>query len=321
MQRWKKTPSLFLSVSLVLLAVVGFQAFAQEKYPSKPITYLVTFNPGGQSDREARRQQPLLEEILGVKVLVDYKVGGGGALGWSDLVRSKPDGTTICGINIPHIILQPMQQETGYKTEQIVPVSIFQRTPLGLAVLKDSPYKTLKDFLDAAKAKPGEVTIGGSGTFSGHHIATLRLQKLTGTRFNYVPFTGAAPQITAFLGGHVMAVFGNSDDLVKYADSLRVLAMADDSRFFAFPDAPTFQESGIDLEETIDRGVGVPPNTPENVVKTLEAAFLKIAKNPDIQAQMKKEGFVPLAMGNKESEAHIKKMTTVYADIVKDIKK
>jgi tripartite-type tricarboxylate transporter receptor subunit TctC len=306
---------------MALMTALSFSAFAQDKYPSKPITYLVTFNPGGQSDREARRQQPLLEKILGEKVIVDYKVGGGGALGWSELVRAKPDGYLICGINIPHIILQPLQQETGYKTEDIVPVSIFQRTPLALAVLKDSPYKDLKELLAAAKAKPGEISIGGSGTFSGHHIATLRLQKMAGVQFNYVPFTGAAPQITAFLGGHVNAIFGNSDDLVKHSDNIRVLGTADDERFFGFPNAPTFKESGFDLVESIDRGVGLPPKTPEPIIKTLEAAFLKIAKDPAIQAQMKKEGFVPLAMGYAESKAHIAKMTAVYKDIVKEIKK
>lgn len=310
-----------LVVSLALTAALGISASAQDKYPTKSITYLTTFNPGGQSDREARRQQPLLEEILGQKVLVDYKVGGGGALGWTELVRAKPDGYLICGINIPHIIIQPLQQETGYKTEEIVPVSIFQRTPLALAVLKESPYKDLKELLAAAKAKPGEISIGGSGTFSGHHIATLRLQKMAGAKFNYVPFTGAAPQITAFLGGHVNAIFGNSDDLVKHSDNIRVLGTADDQRFFGFPDAPTFKESGIDLVESIDRGIGLPPKTPEPIIQKLEAAFLKIAKDPAIQEQMKKEGFVPLAMGHAESKAHIAKMTAVYKDVLKEIKK
>ena len=318
--KWYAMLALWICLGLVVGSAVS--VLAQDKsYPTKSITYLTTFNPGGQSDREARRQQPLLENILGQKVIVDYKVGGGGALGWSELVRSKPDGYLICGINIPHIIIQPLQQETGYKTEQIVPVSIFQRTPLALAVLKDSPYKDLKELLAAAKAKPGEISIGGSGTFSGHHIATLRLQKMTGSKFNYVPFTGAAPQITAFLGGHVNAIFGNSDDLVKHSDNIRVLGTADEQRFFGFPNTPTFKESGIDLVESIDRGVGLPPNTPEPIIKTLEAAFLKIAKDPAIQEQMKKEGFVPLAMGHAESKAHIAKMTAIYKDIIKDIKK
>jgi tripartite-type tricarboxylate transporter receptor subunit TctC len=311
-----------LLVSIVLASGQAGSALAQDKpYPTKSVTYLVTFDPGGQSDREARRQQPILEKILGQKVIVDYKVGGGGALGWSELVRSQPDGYLMAGINIPHIILQPLQQQTGYTTEQIVPVAIFQRTPLALAVLKTAPYKDIKEFLAAAKEKPGDITIGGSGTFSGHHVATLRLQKLAGTKFNYVPFTGAAPQITAFLGGHVNAVFGNSDDLVKHADSIRVLAVADDQRFFGFPNTPTLKESGIDMVESIDRGIGLPPKTPDAIVKKLEAAFMQIAKDPAIQEQMKKEGFVPLALGHPESKAHIDKMTAVYKDIVKDIKK
>ena len=321
MHRSKRLLFTILVVGLALPVALSTFAVAQGKYPSKPITYLVPFNPGGLSDLEARRQQPLLEKFLGQKITVDYKVGGGGSLGWSELVRAKPDGYLICGINIPHIILQPLQQETGYKTEDIVPVSIFQRTPLALAVLKESPYKDLKELLAAAKAKPGEISIGGSGTFSGHHIATLRLQKMADAKFNYVPFTGAAPQITAFLGGHVNAIFGNSDDLVKHSDSIRVLGTADEQRFFGFPNAPTFKESGIDLVESIDRGVGLPPNTPEPIIKTLEAAFLKIAKDPAIQEQMKKEGFVPLAMGHAESKAYIEKMTAIYKDIVKDIKK
>jgi tripartite-type tricarboxylate transporter receptor subunit TctC len=190
-----------------------------------------------------------------------------------------------------------------------------------LAVLKTAPYKTIQEFMAAAKDKPGDISIGGSGTFSGHHVATLRLQKMTGTKFNYVPFTGAAPQITAFLGGHVNAVFGNSDDLVKYSGDIRVLAVADEKRFFGFPETPTFKESGIDIVESIDRGIGLPPKTPDFIVKKLEAAFLQIANDPAIQEQMKKEGFVPLALGSRESKAYIEKMTGIYKDIVKDIKK
>ena len=176
-------------------------------------------------------------------MLIDYKVGGGGALGWRELVKSKPDGHTMAGFNIPHIILQPLQQEVGYKTEQIVPVALFQRTPLGLAVLETSPFKTLQEFVDYAKINPGSITIGGSGTFSGHHTASLRLEKLSGAKFTYVPFTGAAPQTTAFLGGHVAAMFGNSDDLVRYKEKIRVLAFASGERFPDFPASPTSSAS------------------------------------------------------------------------------
>ncbi len=308
---------------LVGAGLVGAVAWAAQEapYPTRVITYLITFDPGGQSDREARRQQPHLERILGQKVLVDYKVGGGGALGWRELVRSKPDGYTMAGFNIPHIILQPLRQQVGYRTEQIVPVALFQRTPLALAVLEGSPFKTFRDLLDYATKNPGALTVGGSGTFSGHHIATLRLERLTGIKVTYVSFTGASPQIMAFLGGHVAAIFGNSDDLVRYKDKIRVLAFAGDEHFPDFPNGPTFKEHGIDLVEAIDRGVAVPPGTPDYVVRKLEAAFLGIARNPEIQAEMKKQGFVPLAMGHRETKAYIEKMTAIYRELVAGLKR
>ena len=142
------------AVLMIVLAMTAVPALAATDYPSKQVTYLITFDPGGQSDREARRQQPHLERILKQKVLIDYKVGGGGALGWRELTRSKPDGYFIAGFNIPHIILQPLQQEVGYKTEQIIPVAIFQRTPLALIVNAKSPFKTVQDFVDYAKKTP-----------------------------------------------------------------------------------------------------------------------------------------------------------------------
>lgn len=317
---------LTIAAMVTILLVVGVstnQGWAQKEtaYPTKSITYLVTFDPGGQSDREARRQQPHLSRILGQKILIDYKVGGGGSLGWRELVRSKPDGYLVAGINIPHIILQPLQQEVGYKTEQIVPVVIFQRTPLALAVVNTSPFKTFQEFADYAKKNPGALTIGGSGTFSGHHMATLRFEKLGNIKFTYVPFTGAAPQIMSFLGGHVAAIFGNSDDLVKYKDKARVLAFAGEERFQHFPESPTFKELGLDMVEAIDRGVAVPLHTPDYVIKKLETVFLEIARNSEIQAEMKMQGFVPLAMGHEESKAYVSKMTSIYKDLTAGLKK
>ena len=311
-----------LAVALVaFVAMTAVPAFAATDYPTKQVTYLITFDPGGQSDREARRQQPHLERILGQKVLIDYKVGGGGALGWRELTRSKPDGYFISGFNIPHIILQPLQQEVGYKTEQIVPVAIFQRTPLALIVHANSPFKTLQEFTEYAKKNPGSVTMGGTGPFSNHHMATLRLQKVSGTKLTYVPFTGSAPMMTAVLGGHVAGTFANSDDVVRFKGQVRVLGFATEQRFPDLPDVPTFREMGLDIVLATDRGVAVPPGTPDNVIQKLEAAFLEIARNPEIQAEMKKQGFVPVAMGHKESKAYIEKTTEIFKELVADLKK
>ena len=314
-----------IRISLLLLSalVLGSPALslAAEAFPAKQLTYIVTFDPGGQSDREARRQQNPLAKALGQQVIVDYKVGGGGALGWKELVRSKPDGYSFAGFNTPHIILQPLQQDVGYKTNQINPVVMFQRTVMAVAVLKESPCKTLKDLVEAAKKDPEKITVGGSAVFSGPHFALLRLQKLAGIKLTYVPFTGSAPQMTAFLGGHTDAVMANSDDLVRYADKLRVLAFSSEQRFPLFPDTPTFKEQGYDMVDSVDRGVAVPVGTPPEVVAVLEKAFLEVAKDPEIQKAMKAEGFVPLAMGHEESKAYIAKLTALYTELAAELKK
>jgi tripartite-type tricarboxylate transporter receptor subunit TctC len=321
-QMKKSVVALFLVAMVLGAYFLPGQACAQEKaFPTRQLSYMVCFDPGGQSDRGARLYQPHLDKIFGQKVIIDYKVGGGGALGWRELTRAKPDGYTFAGFNVPHIILQPLQQDVGYQTDQIVPIMIFQRTPLGLAVLNTSPIKTLQDFIDLAKKDPGAVSVGGSGSFSGYHMATLRLEKLTGTKLTYVPFTGSAPQMTAFLGGHVTAVFGASDDLTIHRDKLRVIGFAMNERFPGYPDVPTLKEQGIDMAEAVDRGVAAPPGTPAPVIKILESAFLQVANMPEVQAEMRNQGFLPMAMGHEESVAYVAKMTTIYKELAAGLKK
>ena len=292
-----------------------------KSFPTRQLTYLVCFDPGGQSDREARRQAPLLEKFLGQKVIIDYKIGGGGALGWRVLTKAKPDGYTFAGFNIPHVILQPLQQDVGYKTEEIVPLFLFHKTPLALAVLETSPFKTLKDLIEHAKKNPYLVSVGGSGAYTGYHMATLRFEKLIGSKLTYVPYTGAAPQMTSFLGGHLVAVFGASDDLTRYRDKVRILGFATDKRFPGFPEAPTLKEQGIDMVEGVDRGVAVPPGTTPDVIKKLEAAFMDIASKPEFQEEQRKNGFIPLAIGHEEGKEYLKKMTALYTEIFAEVKK
>jgi tripartite-type tricarboxylate transporter receptor subunit TctC len=315
-------PIVLLCLVALGLGIASRAAWSEEKpFPTRSLTYLVCFDPGGQSDREARRQAPLLEKFLGQKVIIDYKIGGGGALGWRVLTKAKPDGYTFAGFNIPHVILQPLQQDVGYKTDQIVPVFIFHKTPLALAVLETSPFKTLKDLIDHAKKNPFLVSVGGSGAYTGYHMATLRFEKMIGAKLTYVPYTGAAPQMTSFLGGHIVAVFGASDDLTRYRDKVRILGFATDKRFPGFPDSPTLKEQGIDMVEGVDRGVAVPPNTPPDVIKKLEAAFMDIASKPEFQEEQRKNGFIPLAIGHEEGKNYLKKMTALYTEIFAEVKK
>ncbi|MFO8090304.1 MAG: tripartite tricarboxylate transporter substrate binding protein [Desulfatiglandaceae bacterium] len=312
---------LILTLAAAIIAVCGSPALAAD-YPKEPITYQIPFNPGGQSDLEARRQQPILEKALGQKVMIQYKPGGGGSVGWSYLVKQKPNGYFISGINIPHIVLQPLARgDAGYKTEELEPIALFQATPIGLAVLKDSPYKTINDLVEFAKSNPGAVTCGGSGTWSGHHVAHLQLQKMAGIEMTYIPYKGAAPSVAAFLGGHVKALWANSNDLVQHKDRIRVLAFGTKKPFDAMPDVPTFESQGFNLYASIDRGAGAPPGTPADIIAVLEKAFLDIANDPKIKAQMLKEGFQPVAMGAAESKAYIQEKVQEWAPVVKEFKK
>ncbi len=313
-------------VALSLLAAFGpgpgaTPASGEEPFPSRQLTYIICFDPGGQSDRVARQQQPLLEKEFGRNVVIEYKVGEGGAHGWRELVKSKPDGHTFAGFNIPHVILQPLQKDVGYETGQIIPVVIFHSTPLALAVPVNSPHKTLRDLIDFAKRNPGAVTVGGSGSFSGYHMAVLQLQNLTGTRLTYVPFTGSAPQMNAFLGGHLTAIMAASDDVTRFRDKMRVLGFATEKPFFRFPRYPTFRSQGIDLVEGVDRGVAVPPNTPPDVLRKIESVFLSIVGSPEFRDEQIRDGFVPLAMGHEESLAYLRLKTRQYTEIAAGLKR
>jgi len=319
---------LILILALMLVTIFGATSIfaggtkeSAEKYPAKSITYIIPFNPGGQSDITAQYQKDDLEKVLGVNIVIKYMPGAGGAVAWSNLVKAKPDGYTICGNNIPHIIVQPLaRKNAGYKTDQLVPVYMFETTPIGLAVLKSSPFKTLDDFLAYAKKHPEEITIGGSGTYTGHHLALLQLQKLTGTKFTYIPSTGAAPSVANFLGGHTQALFANSNDLVQHKDKIRILAMGTEKRFKPyFPDVPTFKELGINMTAGIDRGVCVPPETPDNVIKTLEDAFDKVCNGDTFVNKMTELGFLVRHLKSKEFKKYIEQKTEEYTQILKDL--
>ncbi|MFZ7102865.1 MAG: tripartite tricarboxylate transporter substrate binding protein [Peptococcaceae bacterium] len=290
-------------------------------YPVKPITYLCPFPAGGINDIMMRRQQPLLEKVSGVKYLIEYKGGAAGAVGWSHMITQKPDGYYIASINIPHIILQPHAADSGYQTEDIVPVAFTQATPNGIAVPKDSPFNTLADLIQYAKENPGKVTIGGTGTNSGHHVATMEFMKAANIEVTYVPFTGSAPQMTAVMGGHTTATFGNSTEFFGQQDKLKVLAIGSKERMEALPDIPTFAEQGYEIYPAISRGVGVPPGTPRPVIEKLEKIFLEVVTDSEFQRDMTNNGSVTLTMGHEESKQWIAEMQEEYIKLMDSVTK
>lgn len=303
------------------LCFFSFGMAAAAKFPEKPVNYLIPFNPGGESDIFARAQQPLLEKELGQSVLISYKTGGGGSVGWNELIRAKPDGYSTAGFNLPHIILQPLQRKTsGYQTKEIEPVMIFMNTPNILAVPTNSPYKTLQDFIDAAKAKPGALTLGGSGSSTANHLGVVRLNKLAGIKISYVPFTGTGDAMPAFLGGHVTGLMTYTTMAMQYKNDLRALAVATEKRFPVLPDVPTFKELGYDLVEGAYRGLAVPPGTPKEIIKVLYGACAKTNADPEFAKKMGEMGFLLENLDPAASAKLVDKLTGEYKAVLDELK-
>ncbi|CUX82600.1 MAG: TRAP-type sulfolactate uptake system substrate-binding component SlcH [Roseibaca calidilacus] len=267
--------------SALLGAVAGLAlaapAFAQD-FPERAIEYIIPFNPGGESDITARMQEPMMEEALGVSVNVRHQPGGGGAVAWAEFQgNAEPDGHEIIGINLPHIVGQPIQRDNaGYETEGFDIITWFHFTPHVLVVRADSPFQTLEDLVTFAKENPQSLTVGGSGTFSGNHLETLRMEQLTEADVTYIPFTGTGPLPAAILGGHVGAVISNSTLGVQMGDDVRVLAVASEERLDVLPDTPTFRELGYDIVGGTYRGVAAPKGTPAERIEMLADLFTEM---------------------------------------------
>lgn len=295
---------------------------AEEPFPkAEPINYLIAFSAGGISDIFARAQQPLLEKELGQKVIISYKVGAGGAVAWSELVRSKPNGYYTAGFNIPHIILQPLERkDAGYTTSQIKPVMLFMDTPCVLAVRADSPYRTLEDLVRAQKEKPGSIIIGGCGNATSGHIASVMLNKLTQARFTYIPFPGTADLPPALLGNHVTAIMAFTTEAAQYSKDMRVLAVASMERDPKI-DAPTFRELGYDIVEGSIRGLAVPPETPQERIDVLYKACAAVNADPGFAKKVTEMGFTLMNLDPRASQEFIDKKVEAYKAILKELKK
>jgi tripartite-type tricarboxylate transporter receptor subunit TctC len=323
-QRFGMPAAVAVLVAILVLAAGGTAAAAGSgeaaEYPTRAISYVIPFNPGGQSDVTAQYQKPYLEALLGVNVVVRHQPGAGGALAWSNLVTARPDGYTIMGNNVPHIIIQPLvRDDVGYRMEQLKPVYMFQTTPIGIAVAADSEFDSLDDLVEYARRNPGRLTVSGSGTHSGHHLALLQLQHLTGSEFTYIPATGAAPSVSNFLGGHSEVLMANSDDLVAHQAEMKILAVGTSERFHLLPDAPTFLEQGVEMTAGIDRGVAVPPDTPDEIVARLEAAFHEVSSDPEFRADMDALGFVTHTMGAAEYAAYLQQKSAEIEEALREL--
>jgi len=284
---------LFTAVAFAIVVTFGFISTASAEYPDKPVRYIIPFGPGGESDITARFQEPFFKEKFGQNLVIEYKPGGGGAVGWAQLNTMKGDGYVIMGTNLPHIIIKPLQKDVGFTTDDITNVYMFHYTPDAICVIDASPFKTVQDLIDFAKKNPGKVIFSGSGKGTANHLAQVNFDGMAGIKTTYVAFKGTGASVTALLGKQVTAEWGYTTVPAKY-DGIRMLAVAMEKRHPVFPDVPTFRELGFDLVSGAYRGIAVPKSTPEDIRKKLAGMIDEINHDPAFIKKMEDNGFAML---------------------------
>jgi tripartite-type tricarboxylate transporter receptor subunit TctC len=298
-----------------LAGVLALGAAQAQPCPERNLLYWQAFPAGGESDIAARHQQLLIKKRCpAIETIIQYKPGAGGGLLWAQMNQLPGDGLNVVGINLPHIVFQPLEGQVQYKTDDVVPVFWFHYTPDALVVAESSPYKTFDDFIKAAKAKPGEISLGGSGLNSANHGAHERLDAQFGIKTTYVPFKGTGDMTSSVLGGHVGGAVSYSAFAINNKGKVRALAVAMDKRHPLLPDTPTFRELGVDWVDGAYRGIGVPKSTSPEARKRLSQLFAAINDDPEMKQLAAQSGFELVNVGSDGMDAFMKSKVQLYTE-------
>ncbi|OYD83222.1 Bug family tripartite tricarboxylate transporter substrate binding protein [Azospirillum brasilense] len=287
------------------------------EYPFKPIELTVPYAAGGGTDLVARAYADAAKKHLPQSMGVVNKTGGAGAVGLTEIMAARPDGYRI-GMGTVELTMLPHMGIARFTADDFTPIARLNAEPSAITVNVDSPFKTFEDFLANAKANPGKVRIGNSGTGAIWHLAAAALQEKTGANFSHIPYDGANPAVTALLGNHIEAVSVSPAEVVNHvaAGKLRILAVLGDERSPAFPEVPTVKEKGIDLAVYTWRGIVVPKKTPQAVVDTLRAASKATANEPSFKETLTKMNLTLAYADGPEFGEVIKKDNAFFKDLM-----
>ncbi|MBI2116227.1 MAG: tripartite tricarboxylate transporter substrate binding protein [candidate division NC10 bacterium] len=284
---------LLATLLLLYLALVP-GASAQEPFPTRPISLVAPFPPGGVADLMARPVAAAMEKVLKSPAVVVNKTGAAGAVGMSFVANSKPDGYTLL-MALSSISIIPeadklFDRKPAYTMDQLTPVALISADPTILVVRADRPWKSVKEFVEDAKKRPGEISYSSSGVYGTLHMAMEMLSHAAGIKLKHVPYGGAGPALTAILGGHVDTLASGPAVILPHikAGKLRPLAGWGSKRVAALPDLPTFKELGYDIEFYIWAGVFAPTGTPDPILKKLRDTVRQAVQEPDFKSAMTK---------------------------------
>jgi tripartite-type tricarboxylate transporter receptor subunit TctC len=305
------------ALAVTMTAALAPLAFAQPvQCPDKNVMYWQAFPPGGESDLSARHQQLVLrKKCPNVETVIQYKAGAGGGLLWSSMNQLPGDGVTVVGINLPHIVFQPIQGDVSYKTADVTPVFWFHFTPDVLVVSGKSPIRNFQEFIAYAKQNPGKLSLAGSGQFSANHAAHERLDAAFGIKTLYVPFKGTGDLATSVIGGQVDgAMTYTTFSIINKDKGVRPLAVAMEQRHPLMPDVPTFRELGVDWVDGAYRGIGVPKSTPPDARKRLSDLWRAMNNDPEMKELAARNGFELVNVGLEEMDAFMKEKSRLYTE-------
>jgi tripartite-type tricarboxylate transporter receptor subunit TctC len=283
--------------------------------PDKSVQYIQAFPPGGESDISARHQQKVLKaKCPAIDTVVQYKAGAGGALLWNQFNQLAADGVTVGGVNLPHIVFQPLEGQVQYKTADITPVFWFHYTPDALVVPVQSPIKSFADFIKAAQTNPGKLSLGGSGQNSANHAAHERLNAAFKVKTIYVPYKGTGDMATAVLGAQIDGAMTYTAFAINNKEKVRALAFAMEKRHPLMPDVPTFKELGVDWVDGAYRGIGMPKSATAEQRKKMSDLWRALNADAEMKELAAKSGFELVNVGVEQMDAFMAEKTKLYTE-------
>ena len=306
-----------IALTAVLSMTLGASAQAQEKFPNRPIQFIIPWAAGGGGTINAQALQPNFEKAIGGPVQIVNKPGGGGTIAWNFVANSPPDGYTT-GIVNPSTVVTLYTTKTGVSLERFDPIAFTVEVPAGVVVRTESPWKTFKEFIDHAKKNPEKIQMANSGHAAMYHIGIVGIEMAMGVKFTHVPFKGTGPCITALLGGHVDGSLSEISTLLPYVESkkLRVLAVSSATRSPAMPDVPAFREFGFDLDVGTWYAYVAAKGTPKDRLQKLQEAFRAAVQSNEFKSLYQKQGGMAEFKGPEALVAYFKDQDRLWKKII-----
>jgi tripartite-type tricarboxylate transporter receptor subunit TctC len=314
-------PSIKRFFYILLFSLLSTPFANAQNWPSRTITIIVPYAPGA-TDQEARRLAEMISKYVGHPVVVENKEGAGGAIGAQFVARSKPDGYTFLYAAPAVITIAPLLGNASYKYEDLMPVARTTSAPHILASRADAPFKNINEMLSYAKANPGKLVFGSSGTSTAVHLAGETMADAAGISLNHVPYKGLSPAITAALGGFVDVVIGLPVAIKPQVDAgkMRAIAQFGSNRAAALQDLPTLKESGVNVNLSVDLGFFGPAGIPPAIMANMNEAVAKAVNTEEFKAFANRALAAPAFLPAEEYKKIVDGERSLYARLIPKIR-